>query len=252
MTTKARSVVALGALLVVLGWTQGLVAGETVGDSEKLKVEGRLNGKDVFRFVTDGAISEPEKIEGPNPSYPEDARRAGVQGVVVLETVIDESGRVAEVEVLKGAPLGLTEAAAEAVRQWLFKPAVLEGQPVAVRYVLTVKFRLDGGSDEDTQIGINFADKDHGYDEIKSVCRLISDRVFDEIPDQVALTELSYRHGQLLLVGRANDEAAVQLMVSRLESSGSYEGVRTAMLKTLEEKDGVMFRIECTLLGSSL
>ena len=61
---------------------------------------------------------------------------------MVLDAVIDAEGRVASVKVLRGLPLGLTEAAQEAVREWRFEPATLHGAPVAVEFVLAVRFSL--------------------------------------------------------------------------------------------------------------
>ena len=54
----------------------------------------------------------------------------------------DEQGNVTNVEVLKGLPMGLAEAAVSAVKQWQFKPATLNGKPVAVYFNLTVNFQL--------------------------------------------------------------------------------------------------------------
>jgi protein TonB len=62
--------------------------------------------------------------------------------VVILEAVIDAEGAVRRVRVLKGLPAGLSESAVETVKQWKFKPATLEGQPVAVIFNLTVSFSL--------------------------------------------------------------------------------------------------------------
>ena len=56
--------------------------------------------------------------------------------------VIDEKGEVAEIEVLKGLGLGLTESAVETVRGWKFEPATRAGEPVAVYMNLVVSFRL--------------------------------------------------------------------------------------------------------------
>ena len=70
----------------------------------------------------------------------ESARRSCVQGIVILEVVIDSEGCVRNPRVLKGLPLGLNEAAMAAVRSWLFKPARLNGRPVAVYYVIPVSF----------------------------------------------------------------------------------------------------------------
>jgi len=94
------------------------------------------------RFVVGGNITEPEKISGPNPIYPEAARRARIQGVVVLECTIGKDGTVTEAKVLRGLPLGLTESAQDAVRKWKFKASTLNGKPVEVLYILTVRFNL--------------------------------------------------------------------------------------------------------------
>ncbi len=94
------------------------------------------------RFVVGGNITEPERLSGPNPLYPEAARRARIQGVVVLECTIGKSGKVINVNVLRGLPLGLTEAAESAVKKWTFKASTLNGKPVEVLYILTVRFNL--------------------------------------------------------------------------------------------------------------
>ncbi len=95
-----------------------------------------------LRFVVGGKITEPEKLSGPNPIYPEAARRARIQGVVVLECIIGKDGAVQSVKVLRGLPLGLTESAVDAVNKWKFKPSTLNNKPVEVLYILTVRFNL--------------------------------------------------------------------------------------------------------------
>jgi protein TonB len=95
-----------------------------------------------IRFVVGGKITEPNKISGPNPLYPEAARRARIQGVVVLECVIGKTGSVQSVKVLRGLPLGLTESAVDAVKKWKFEPSTLNEKPVEVLYILTVRFNL--------------------------------------------------------------------------------------------------------------
>jgi protein TonB len=61
---------------------------------------------------------------------------------VVLECTIGKDGRVIRVKVLRGLPLGLTESAEDAVRKWRFKASTLNGKPVEVLYILTVRFNL--------------------------------------------------------------------------------------------------------------
>ncbi len=95
-----------------------------------------------YRFIVGGAITEPLKIDGPAPIYPDAAKRARIQGVVVLEAVIETDGSVHDLKALRPLPLGLTEAAEDAVKKWRYQPATLEGKPVPVKYIVTVRFNL--------------------------------------------------------------------------------------------------------------
>ncbi|MBK5258351.1 MAG: energy transducer TonB [Thermoanaerobaculia bacterium] len=61
----------------------------------------------------------------------------------IVEAIIDRHGNVDRVRVIKGLPMGLSEAAERAVRQWKFKPGTLNGQPVDVIFNLTVNFKLN-------------------------------------------------------------------------------------------------------------
>ncbi len=88
-----------------------------------------------------GNIREPRKVRHVNPVYPEIAKQARVQGIVVLQCLITPEGNVGQVTVLRGIPL-LDEAAIEAVRQWRYTPTLLEGRPVPVIMTITVNFRL--------------------------------------------------------------------------------------------------------------
>lgn len=89
-----------------------------------------------------GGVQAPEKVHAPHPGYTEDARQARIQGIVLLQAVIDREGNVVDLQVLKGLPLGLDQEALEAVSQWKFKPATRDGEPVPVYYNVTVSFTL--------------------------------------------------------------------------------------------------------------
>jgi len=91
-----------------------------------------------------GAVSRPVQLTGQPPRYTKTALHARVEGNVIVEAVIDERGRVSNVRVLRGLPMGLDQAAVDAVRSWTFEPAKLGGRPVKVYYSLTVKFQLKG------------------------------------------------------------------------------------------------------------
>jgi protein TonB len=88
-----------------------------------------------------GQIKEPKKLKHVNPAYPDIAKQARVQGVVILECTISPQGRVTDVKVLRGIPL-LDSAAIEAVKQWVYSPTLLNGVPVPVIMTVTVNFRL--------------------------------------------------------------------------------------------------------------
>jgi TonB family protein len=75
------------------------------------------------------------------PVYPEDAERQRIEGVVKLHMIIDRDGNIQDVDKMTGPPL-LVAAAANAVRQWRYKPTSLGGQPVEAGVDVTVTFRL--------------------------------------------------------------------------------------------------------------
>lgn len=97
--------------------------------------------KDVMT-VEEEDVTAPRAISKEPPVYTEIARKERTQGVVILRLVIDETGTVAEVEVLKGLPYGLTDQAIAAVKNWTFEPAQHKGKPVSVLYNITINFRL--------------------------------------------------------------------------------------------------------------
>jgi protein TonB len=76
------------------------------------------------------------------PRYPAMARRAGIQGAVVVRGIVRRDGTIDNVEVIKDLPQGLGDAASEAVRRWRFRPATVRGEPIDVYYTVTVNFRL--------------------------------------------------------------------------------------------------------------
>jgi len=74
--------------------------------------------------------------------YPEIAKKAGVEGTVFLQFVVDENGNVVDPAVVKGIGAGCDEAALEAIKTAKFKPGKQRGKPVKVKFSLPVRFRL--------------------------------------------------------------------------------------------------------------
>jgi protein TonB len=88
-------------------------------------------------------MSEGDLIRKIQPAYPPIARSARIQGAVVLQAVISKMGTIENLRVLSGHPM-LTSAAIDAVRQWRYRPYVLNGEPVEVETQITVHFSLTG------------------------------------------------------------------------------------------------------------
>ena len=89
-----------------------------------------------------GRIREPKLVYRIDPAYPPLAKQTRLQGVVVIDAVLDEQGNVVEARVSSGPPL-LIQSALEAVRRWRYEPTYLNDEPVSVQLNVTVTFRLN-------------------------------------------------------------------------------------------------------------
>jgi len=88
-------------------------------------------------------VSRPELIQKIEPSLTEEARQAGVSGLVLVSLAVDSEGNPRDCEVTRGLGFGLDEKALESVRQWRFRAGQKDGAPVAVgNLTVGVNFRL--------------------------------------------------------------------------------------------------------------
>jgi TonB family protein len=108
----------------------------TPGDREKA-LEKFAQGA----LTAEGTIKPPMLIKSVDPVYPEKARKAGIEGVVILAAKTDASGKVRDVMVLRPVA-GLNQAAIDAVRQWEYEPYVKDGKPTPIVFTVTVRFQL--------------------------------------------------------------------------------------------------------------
>lgn len=88
-----------------------------------------------------GDLRPPRAISHPDPRYPTLAKQARIQGVVIIDAVIDEKGTVVQAHAISGPPL-LIPAALEAVLQWKYEPTSLNGTPISVAMHVDVTFQL--------------------------------------------------------------------------------------------------------------
>jgi len=93
----------------------------------------------VSQGVTQGLL-----INKVQPNYPPLARQARIQGAVQLQALISKQGTIENLRVISGHPM-LSPSAIDAVKQWRYKPYILNGEPVEVETQITVNFTLSGG-----------------------------------------------------------------------------------------------------------
>lgn len=89
-------------------------------------------------------LAEANLLRRVHPIYPAIARQAGVQGIVELRAIISKTGTIENLVVVSGHPM-LSAAAIEAVKQWRYRPYLLNNEPVEVETEITVNFLLSGG-----------------------------------------------------------------------------------------------------------
>jgi len=96
------------------------------------------------RVRVSSGVSSGLLIRRVNPTYPPLARQARIQGVVILQAQISKDGSIENLQLISGHPM-LAPAAIEAVKQWKYKPYLLNGEPVEVDTQVQVNFTLAGG-----------------------------------------------------------------------------------------------------------
>lgn len=154
--------VAPGTLVFAGIIPEGIVEETLGGDGIEGGIEGGFDyaaagampklfgSEEIFRKVGEeqipvraaGEVKPPRLVRRVEPVYPEIARQARVEGVVILEATTDEYGRVRSIRVLRSIPL-LDQAALDAVREWVYEPLVINGRPRSVVFTVTVRFKLD-------------------------------------------------------------------------------------------------------------
>jgi protein TonB len=85
-------------------------------------------------------VTEAALVHNVQPVYPTEARARHLAGAVVLEATIAEDGSTRDLKIISGPPL-LAKAAIEAVRQWRYRPSLLNGKPVAAQKQITIVFK---------------------------------------------------------------------------------------------------------------
>jgi periplasmic protein TonB len=123
------------------GGQLGGVIGSVISSSNSLSAVPKFVPATPTRIRISGGVTKGLLIQRTEPTYPTLARAARVQGDVVLSAVIDTNGQIQNLQLVSGHPM-LVPAAIAAVKQWRYKPYLLNGQPVEVETTITVIFTL--------------------------------------------------------------------------------------------------------------
>jgi protein TonB len=126
----------------VSGNPNGQDDGRPDGRADSRGKDGKEAGADERSYRPGGNVAEPRLVSRVEPTYPEIARKARIEGVVILEAIIGKAGNVEDVHLVKSANVLLDAAALEAVSRWRYTPATLGGFSVRVYLTVTVEFRL--------------------------------------------------------------------------------------------------------------
>ncbi len=134
-----------GVLGGVVGGVPGGALSEVLGSTRSVLVLAKTpESTPIKRIRVASRVAEANLIHDVAPQYPPEAGRARVEGTVVLMAVIGKDGSVQDVRVESGLPL-LAQAAIDAVKQWRYRPYLLNGEPVEVDSRITINFTLSRG-----------------------------------------------------------------------------------------------------------
>jgi periplasmic protein TonB len=126
----------------VIGGVPGGVLDQVLGGTGSVPVLAKASAPAPLKRVRLAQrVVEANLIHDVAPTYPTEAGRARIQGTVVLWAVIGKDGSVQDVRVESGLPI-LAQAAIDAVKQWRYKPYMLNGEPVEVDSRITINFTL--------------------------------------------------------------------------------------------------------------
>ena len=99
-----------------------------------------------------GQLNAPQLVHKVDPVYPELARQARLSAILIMEATVAANGKVQEVAILRGAPL-FDEPAVAAVKQWVYRPLLLNGVPTPFILTVTLKFTFRPGIGSGTSGG---------------------------------------------------------------------------------------------------
>jgi TonB family protein len=151
------------------------------------------------------SIMRPMRIQEIDPVYPAYALQSRVQGMVVLDVLINTAGDVASIDLISGHPL-LAPAAIDAVKQWRYKPFLLNGDPAPVRTNVRINFTLSADKKNEGSAGDALLDLSSSGVVGGTVSGIVSATPTAPVPAQVRRIRVSSGVAAGLLVTKVNPE----------------------------------------------
>ena len=193
-----------------------------------------IDGQLVYRFIVGGPVTAPVKKWGPNPEYTPEAREARIQGVVVLQAMISEQGEVTSTKVVRGLPLGLTEAAEAAISQWIYEPARLDDRPVPVLFIVMMRFELDSGEGVSFSALIQTSDDGNAIEELQRLNDRLAATLEREITSDLRVVKIGFHGRQLVIMVVAPDRSLIDAFAERLRTNPGLDEVE---LRTIDDRE---------------
>ena len=128
ITISLPSALPQGSTVGTIGGVTGSVPATSIATPKLIRVGGN--------------VQQANLIQQPRPVYPPDAKKARIQGTVRMMVIIAKDGTVKNIELESGHPM-LVSSAMEAVRQWVYRPTLLNGEPVEVQTTVDVNYTLN-------------------------------------------------------------------------------------------------------------
>lgn len=214
---------AIRRVVVIFGVLAFIAAYSQHGAAQDAAVESQLSAP----LTLGGTVSAPIAIHAPNPEYGRKARKAHIQGTVMLAVVVKRDGTVGDIQVQHSLDPELDEKAIAAVRNWRFSPARKNDIPVDVRIYLSVNFGLLGKNKLPVPAPTLPADSPGSrIDTLSDGRRVVDLPIAIRITLPVGWTQLSYHeasysHPGSVRLNRSQTFAYIELIRQPVEASPS-------------------------------
>ena len=209
----------------VKGGVEGGVAGGVKGG-----VEGGVSGGTTGAVKASKDVKPPKLLKMVDPVYPEEAKNAGVEGVVIIEARTDAQGKVIAATVLRSVPQ-LDQAAVDAVRQWAYEPMLIKGKPTGVIFTVTIKFTLkdkhkpakDSAQDTAKVVSVSETDEEFAKGAVKVEGEIKPPRLVKTVnpvyPEEARSAEVQ----------------GVVILAARIDTNGKVKGIK--VLRSIPQLD---------------